>query len=94
MFERENLMLKRAFIFFAATMTVLQVFNCSSTPDCVTNKTKCEGNSARICNSQGHWIDFQNCDETAKLSGGDWVCCALPGEDSDVTCLPKDQCGN
>lgn len=69
------------------------ILSCTSKAECFTNKTQCSGNVAQICTTSGRWLDFQNCDQTSKQSGGEWKCCALPGGDEpEYTCLPKSSC--
>jgi hypothetical protein len=61
-------------------LLVLVAASCA--PECPTRgATRCEGNTAEICDADGRWQRFIDCTEL----GMDWVCAPLEG---DHTCVP------
>ena len=59
---------------------------------CVANAQRCSGNVAEVCNADSTWVTSEDCNQTAQISGGTWVCCDLPDGDAGIyTCLPDFQ---
>ncbi len=57
--------------------------HCRPPDGCIANATRCNGRVAEICNSQGRWDSFMDCDEVEAQSGGSWAC-----EEPGHLCLP------
>ncbi len=68
---------------------VIGLSGCRGTDACTPNETRCNGNSAEICDSEQRWGAFMDCDQVGRYNAGTWVC-AKPEQDAGVTCLPVD----
>jgi hypothetical protein len=60
-------------------------FGCNS-PPCTAGQTRCVGNSAQICLSNGQWREFENCSDVGQHSGGTWQC-GSSSVDGGVSCV-------
>lgn len=63
---------------------------------CPIGTTRCDGNGAVACLSNGTWRRYLDCDEVASRSdGGAWVCCNVQPADGGppgAACLPASEC--
>ena len=63
---------------------------------CTPQATRCNGQSAEICDGEQRWGVFMDCKEVAAQSGGEWMCCREPVAEGVIghTCAPVAQCPN
>lgn len=62
---------------------------------CPVGTTKCDGNAAVACLSNGLWQRYLDCDQVAARSdGGAWVCCNVQPSDGQpgAACVPASEC--
>jgi len=52
---------------------------------CVAEATRCQGQTAQICDSRGRWQTVMDCDAVQ----GDSVFSCVEDADGDHTCLPE-----
>jgi len=60
--------------------------------DCDPEDTRCSGNMAQICASDGDWQTVDNC---SLVEPGEWECCewAFIYEDAETAaCIPLGEC--
>lgn len=56
--------------------------------ECSPEQTRCVGNAAEICNSNGQWEPLADCNEIS--GGGIWSCCA--DSSGSFNCRPDEEC--
>jgi hypothetical protein len=65
----------------------LAICACGPEKKCLVNETRCSGVEVQVCESDGRWATFMDCDEVSGFSGGQWDCAPLE-DGSGHTCLP------
>jgi hypothetical protein len=79
---------------FRRSFCFMVVFSLLFTSGCIRCKigtTRCDGNAAVACLSNGTWHKFLDCDQVARQTGeGPWSCQQVPRTDGQLesTCLP------
>jgi len=62
-------------------------FLCGCVKQCDVNATRCDGNVAQYCGSNGRWLVTADCEAVTRRSGQTFVCGPLPDQ-GGATCLP------
>jgi hypothetical protein len=84
--------ISRSLVAVVALVLVLVAGGCVR---CQPGTTKCDGNAAIACLSNGMWQRFLDCNQvTPPGDGGAWVCCDVqqPASRAGATCLPAKEC--
>jgi hypothetical protein len=59
-------------------------------PVCSTLATRCDGEVAQICGSDGQWQRVADCDAVERTSGGEWSCQPTLSDGVEVhACVPE-----
>ena len=61
---------------------------------CQVGSTKCDGNAAYTCLSNGFWRKSMSCDQVGIQSGKPFACCNVQRKNGELgsTCLPAEEC--
>jgi hypothetical protein len=80
----------------AILLAALAVASCRPTDGCTPAESRCTGQTAEVCDSNGRWQTLADCDRVSEQSGAAFVCGAtsLPeGGAPGYTCLPDSGIG-
>ena len=81
--------------YVSAIVGLLVATSCRPTDGCTPAESRCTGQSAEICDSNGRWQTLADCDVVSEQSGAAFVCGYTPlvvgsAGAGGYTCLPKD----
>jgi hypothetical protein len=70
-------------------LAIFVIGSCTTSDNCVSGESRCDGNDPQICNASKKWESIGNCDVIGGQSGGKWAC-SPPDVEAGLpaACLP------